>query len=92
MIRERVSFRGVIRPLEPESEIPALSFPADYIGVFLEPVARRFVEGQALWARKFATATKTVASERKKNLKLAKGEALRTMVCTIHQQSVRLDA
>jgi hypothetical protein len=88
MIRDRVSFRGVIRPLEPESEIPALLFPSGYIGVLLEPIARRFVEGQALWAKKFAKAAKRVASERIKNLELAKGEVLRTVVCSMHHQSV----
>ncbi|KAF8514646.1 lipase/ esterase [Hysterangium stoloniferum] len=88
MIRERVSFQGVIRPLEPESEIPALLFPVEYIGVLLEPIARRYVESQALWEKKFAKATKRVASERKKNLELAEGEALHTVLNTTTHSSM----
>lgn len=44
MIRERVSMRGVCRPLEDASELPSLNMPLDEIGVIKEgPVSFRDV-------------------------------------------------
>ncbi|KAJ7287089.1 Alpha/Beta hydrolase protein [Mycena rebaudengoi] len=68
MIRERVSTRGVLRPLEPEAELDALTVPPDVIGVVSELAVRRFIEGSQLFDRKFAGTTKTVEKHRQRNL------------------------
>lgn len=48
MIRERISTRGIRRPLEPESEIPALQLPLDELGKVKELPAKRYLTGQTL--------------------------------------------
>jgi hypothetical protein len=42
MIRERVSIRGVTRPLEPPEEIPALMLDKNEIGLIKEVSQARF--------------------------------------------------
>jgi hypothetical protein len=79
MIRERVSIRGVLRPLEPKSEIPPLSLPLHRLGKINESVARRYLIGQDLWAKKFSKTAKKIELKRRKNLELARSETLRTV-------------
>lgn len=69
MIRERVDSHGVLRPLEPASELGALQMPADEIGTIKEGPALRYLTGQYLWDKKYSHARKTVARHRQKNLK-----------------------
>ena len=54
MIRERVSTRGVLRPLEPESEIPSLHLPREELGMIKELPAKRYLTGQGLWDVRYA--------------------------------------
>jgi hypothetical protein len=72
MIRERVAVDGKCRPLEPESELGAMAMPPDEIGCIKEGAALRYLNGQALWDKKFKHAIKTVQRHRKKNLKQAR--------------------
>ncbi|ORY26314.1 hypothetical protein BCR39DRAFT_541265 [Naematelia encephala] len=72
MIRERVATDGVCRPLEPPSELSAMTMPFDEIGVIKEGPAIRYLNGQALWDKKFKHARKAVAKHRKKNLETAR--------------------
>ncbi|KAI0260172.1 hypothetical protein BC834DRAFT_902176 [Gloeopeniophorella convolvens] len=46
MIRERVSTQGIIRPLEDESELPALQVPPALVGTLSERAIRRFIKGK----------------------------------------------
>lgn len=72
MIRERVAQHGLCRPLEPESELAAMTMPNDEIGVIKEGPAMRYLKGQALWDKKFSHALKSVAKHRKRNLEDAR--------------------
>lgn len=73
-IRERVSIRGVIRPLEPETELAALQLGAGVIGVISLPSLRRYIQGKAKYDTKFSGTIKSVCKERQRNLKLARKE------------------
>ena len=75
MIRERVSTRGVIRPLEPESELPSCTMPLDRIGVANELVLRRYIEGSTKWNEKFAKTKEHIRKQRAHSFKLAKNDA-----------------
>jgi hypothetical protein len=79
MIRERVSTAGVLRPLEPEIELPACNVPLEYIGVINAAAVKRYLDGQALWDAKFSGTLKSIAKTRVKNLKLAREEGRKSM-------------
>jgi hypothetical protein len=53
MIRERVSTRGIIRPLEDEDDLPALQVPFEELGMIKELPAKRYLTGQGLWDKKY---------------------------------------
>ena len=69
MIRERVSSHGILRPLEPASELGALQMPTDEIGMIKEGPALRYLTGQYLWDKKYKHARKKVAQHRQRNLR-----------------------
>lgn len=79
MIRERVSTHGVIRPLEPEEELPALKLPVELIGVVSELAMRRYQDGVEFFSRKFSKARTAIAKARRKNLDRAKRDTMHTM-------------
>ncbi|KAF7362269.1 Abhydrolase-3 domain-containing protein [Mycena venus] len=79
MVRERVSTRGALCPLEPEEELSAFTVPPENIGVVSELAARRFLDGTQRWDRKFASAAKTVEKHRHRNLERAKKDTMRNM-------------
>lgn len=74
MIRERISTSGIIRALEPESDIPACNQLLEDIGVLNEQSVRRYLEGQSKWERKFASVARSIESRRIKSLKIARKE------------------
>jgi len=78
-IRERVSIRGVIRPLEPEAELPAFKLDPALVGVISEPSLRRYIQGKAEYEDKFCCARNKVAKERKRHLELARTEGDRSL-------------
>ncbi|KAH7928695.1 alpha/beta-hydrolase [Leucogyrophana mollusca] len=79
MIRERVSTRGVIRPLEPESELDAFHVPPEIIGVLSELAVRRYIEGKAKFDKKFAKDIHAIEKHRSRNLELAKKDVHKNM-------------
>lgn len=79
MIRERVSTRGVIRPLEPESELSAFSLPPELVGVVSELALRRYLDGKAKFDKKFHSTTKTIAKRRQRHFDTAKRDAVKKM-------------
>ena len=79
MIRERVSTQGIIRPLEPQDQLPALTLPPELIGVVSELAARRYLDGRNKFARKFAHQYKSIDKERVRNLHRATKEAQHTL-------------
>ncbi|KAH7909353.1 hypothetical protein BJ138DRAFT_1010974 [Hygrophoropsis aurantiaca] len=80
MIRERVSTRGVIRPLEAESELDAFHVPSEIIGVLSELAVRRYIEGKAKFDKKFAKEIHVIEKHRKRNLELAQREGHKNMI------------
>ncbi|KZP28521.1 alpha/beta-hydrolase [Athelia psychrophila] len=79
MIRERVSTRGVIRPLEPESDLDAFQVPEEIIGNFSELAVRRYLDAQAKFDKKFHGTQKVIDKRRQRNLELAKNDIFRNM-------------
>ena len=66
MIRERVSTLGIIRPLEPEFELPAMQIPPERIGTPSEHALRRYIEGHARFEEEFADAIQRIAKDRQR--------------------------
>jgi len=79
MIRERVSTQGVIRPLEPESELDAFTVPPQIIGVLSELSVKRYLSGKAKFDKKFAGTIKTIEKHRSLNLERSRKDATRNM-------------
>ncbi|KAF4563200.1 hypothetical protein EYR40_007091 [Pleurotus pulmonarius] len=79
IIRERVSTRGIIRPLEPESELDAFKVPQDIVGSLSELAIRRYLDGKAKFDHKFAHAAKSVEKERHRQLERAKKDPMFNM-------------
>jgi hypothetical protein len=69
----------VIRPLEPEAELPAMRLKAELIGAICEPSLRRYMEGKAKYDGKFSGTLKSIKKERTRNLKLAHKEGDESM-------------
>src|SRR5258708_37469858 len=68
MIRERVSTHGVIRPLEPETDLPAMQVPSDLIGTLPERALERYITAKERSDRKFAQAIKRIEKQRLRNV------------------------
>lgn len=84
MIRERVSTQGVIRPLEPEDELPATQVPHDLIGTVSERAIRRYIDGQQRFDKKFASAIKSIEKHRERNLARGSQDAYRRITRLQH--------
>ena len=68
MIRERVSIHGIIRPLEPEPELPAMQVSPELIGTPSEHALGRYIAGNARFKKKFARTLRRIAKQRQQNL------------------------
>ena len=79
MIRERISTHGIIRPLEPESELDAFRLPPELIGEISELAVRRYIDGTAKFGKKFAKTYKSIEKARQRNLERAHQDAVRNM-------------
>jgi hypothetical protein len=79
MIRERVSTNGVLKTLEPESALAGCTLPIEKLGLVTETGAKRYLEGQALWDKKYKDAAQKVIRDRERHLKLAKNHARKVM-------------
>ncbi|KAG0708609.1 hypothetical protein DFH29DRAFT_1041315 [Suillus ampliporus] len=79
MIRERVSTSGVIRPLEPESDLDAFHVPPEIMGIFSELTVRRYLEGRAKFDKKFSKELHAIQKQRDRNLELSSKDVLKNM-------------
>lgn len=61
MIRERVSISGMIRPLEPEHDLPALQISPEHLGTVSERWVQRYVAGTEHHEKKHAKRIKHLA-------------------------------
>ena len=79
LIRERVSIQGVIRPLEPEAELPSFQLKDDLVGAATEIPLRQYIQAKAEYQVKFSSTYKSVIKERERNLRLAHEEDDRSL-------------
>ena len=68
MIRERVSTRGLIRPLEPEADLPGMQVPSDQIGTLPRRAIERYATAKERSDKKFAHAIKRIEKQRLRNI------------------------
>lgn len=64
MIRERVNRHGIIRPLEDPSLLPALTIPANEIGVIKPGPVLKWTEAKQIWDKKYAKEAQKVRKQR----------------------------
>ncbi|GAA5949067.1 hypothetical protein JCM21900_004847 [Sporobolomyces salmonicolor] len=74
MIRERVSITGVVRPMEPQADMQALTLDPEDIGLIKESPVKRYLAGKAIWDKKFKNEYKRVQKRREKHLRMAMRE------------------
>ncbi|KAF8963661.1 hypothetical protein BDZ97DRAFT_1939461 [Flammula alnicola] len=79
MIRERVNTSGVIRPLEPESELDAFQIPSERVGQFSDLTIHRYVRDRNKFDKKFAHTVKSIDKHRRHNLQRAKEDTIKRM-------------
>jgi hypothetical protein len=79
MIRERVSTRGIVKPLEPESELDAFHVSQEIIGAFSELAVRRYLDAKIKFDKKFSGVQKDIDKRRRRNLELAKKDIYRNI-------------
>lgn len=79
MIRERVSTQGIIRPLEPESDLDAFHIPANIIGEFSELAVRRYLDAKSQFDKKYHGTKKHIDKRRRHNLKIARKDIQKNM-------------
>jgi hypothetical protein len=84
MIRERVSTHGLIRPLEPEIELPAMKVPPELIGTLSEVAIRRYVTGKERFDKKFARTIKRIEKHRLRNINRASQDMNQHIVALQH--------
>ncbi|KAF9486039.1 alpha/beta-hydrolase [Pholiota conissans] len=76
MIRERVSTAGVLRALEPLSEIPALQVPTHEIGIFNKETMARYLRDRRMFQNKFAHTSASLDKKRHRALERAKKDTI----------------
>ena len=70
MIRERVSTKGVVRPLEHETELGALQL--QYVGRLSEQTINRFLKEREIFDKKFSKTLNSIEKHRRRNLERSK--------------------
>jgi acetyl esterase/lipase len=68
MICQRVNRHGVIYPMAPESEIPALQMPASAVGVVKPGPVRKWLAAKKEWDTKYASERRKVQKRRIKEM------------------------
>jgi acetyl esterase/lipase len=68
MIRQRVDRHGIIFPLAPENELPALQMDRNDVGVIKPGPVRKWMAAKAEWDEKFARQKRAVLKRRVKEM------------------------
>lgn len=79
MIRERVSTKGVVRPLELESELEAFQLQPQYIGQFSEHTINRYLKERGIFDDKFSNTVKSIEKHRRHNLERSKLDTIKRL-------------
>ena len=77
MIRERVSTKGVVRPLEHETELGALQLQIHYVGRLSEHTINRFLNEREVFDKKFSNTLKSIEKHRRRNLERSKHDMIK---------------
>ena len=75
MIRERVSTKGVVRPLEHETELGALQH--QHVGRLSERTISRFLKEREIFDKKFSKTIKSIEKHRRQNLERSKHDMIK---------------
>ena len=76
MIRERVSTKGVVRPLEHETELGALQQHIQ-VGRLSERTINRFLKEREIFDKKFSKTIKSIEKHRRQNLERSKHDMIK---------------
>ncbi|KAI1343030.1 alpha/beta-hydrolase [Xylariaceae sp. FL0016] len=68
MIRQRVNRHGVIRALEPETELPACTLKPSEVGVIKEGPVRKWLETRQQWDNRYGSARAKIHKQRLKEM------------------------
>ena len=68
MIRQRVNRHGVIFPLPPESELPALQMSPDEVGVIKKGPVSKWMHAKRQWDGKYGAAKRRIQKQRIKDM------------------------
>jgi len=68
MIRQRVDRHGLIRPLEPESELPGCCLPPSEIGIIKEGPVKKWMNARQEWDTRYASAKRRVQKQRAREM------------------------
>lgn len=79
MIRERVSTKGVVRPLEHETELGALQLQLQYVGRLSEHTINRFLNEREIFDKKFSKTYKSIEKHRRRNLERSKHDMIKRL-------------
>jgi Skp family chaperone for outer membrane proteins len=79
MVRERVSTRGIVRPLESEHELSTFRLAPEDVGVISDLSIKRYMDGKKKYDKKFASTVKSIEKQRNKNYQLAKKEGVKSL-------------
>lgn len=85
MIRERVSITGVVRRMEPESEMSMLHLDKEDLGVIKEAPVKRYLAGKAVLDRHFRSTYKKVQKKREKHLRKSMREEAKRITKRLEQ-------
>ena len=77
MIRERVSTKGVVRPLEHETELGAFQLQYVQVGRLSERTLNRFLKGRENFDKKFSKTIKSIEKHRRRNLERSKHDMVK---------------
>ncbi|KAF8161335.1 hypothetical protein B0H34DRAFT_796140 [Crassisporium funariophilum] len=89
MIRERVSTKGIVRPLELEAELDAFQMPKEHIGRFTDKTINRYLRDRAIFQKRFSHTVKTIEKHRRQNLEHAKQDTIKRL--SVLRQALHID-
>jgi hypothetical protein len=79
MIRERVSTKGVVRPLESEADLQAFQLQPQNVGRFSETTINRFLDEHQIFHKKFSRTAKSIEKHRRRNLERSKRDTIKRL-------------
>ena len=79
IIRERVSTKGVVRPLESEADLQAFQLQPQNVGRFSETTINRFLDERQIFHKKFSRTAMSIEKHRRQNLERSKRDTIKRL-------------